>query len=111
MANKIQATMSTEIALDTLQAGNSIKRLTQLVSSATSAWKAQEAQLRSTGDNLGAAKAKYDGLSEAITRQQAKIDSLKREQSELKGNTAETAEQYLKYQRQIDQATSYFVSM
>lgn len=111
MANKIQATMSTEIALDTLQAGNSIKRLTQLVGSATSAWKAQEAQLRQTGDNLGAAKAKYDGLSEAITRQQAKIDSLKREQSELKGNTSETAEQYLKYQRQIDQATTKLASM
>lgn len=111
MANKIQATMSTEIALDTLQAGNSIKRLTQLVSSATSAWKAQEAQLKSAGDSLGAAKAKYDGLSESITRQQAKIESLKREQSELKGNTAETAEQYLKYQRQIDQATAKLASM
>lgn len=111
MANKIQATMSTEIALDTLQAGNSVKRLTQLVSSATSAWKAQEAQLKSAGDSLGAAKAKYDGLSESITRQQAKIESLKREQSELKGNTAETAEQYLKYQRQIDQATTKLASM
>lgn len=111
MANKIQATMSTEIALDTLEASKSIKNLTQLVSSATSAWKAQETQLRQTGDNLGAAKAKYDGLSEAITRQQAKIDSLKREQSELKGNTAETAEQYLKYQRQIDQATTKLASM
>lgn len=111
MANKIQATMSTEIALDTLQAGNSIKRLTQLVGSATSAWKAQEAQLKSAGDSLGAAKAKYDGLSESITHQQAKIDSLKREQSELKGNTAETAEQYLKYQRQIDQATTKLASM
>ena len=111
MANKIQATMSTEIALDTLEASNSIKNLTQLVSSATSAWKAQETQLRQTGDNLGAAKAKYDGLSEAITRQQAKIESLKREQSELKGNTAETAEQYLKYQRQIDQATTKMASM
>ena len=103
--------MSTEIALDTLQAGNSIKRLTQLVGSATSAWKAQEAQLKSAGDSLGAAKAKYDGLSESITHQQAKIDSLKREQSELKGNTAETAEQYLKYQRQIDQATTKLASM
>lgn len=111
MANKINATMSTEIALDTIEASKSIKHLTQLVSSATSAWKAQEAQLRSTGDNLGAAKAKYDGLSEAITRQQAKIDSLKREQSELKGNTSETAEQYLKYQRQIDQATTKLASM
>lgn len=111
MANKINATMSTEIALDTLEASKSIKNLTQLVSSATSAWKAQETQLRQTGDNLGAAKAKYDGLSEAITRQQAKIDSLKREQSELKGNTSETAEQYLKYQRQIDQATTKMASM
>ena len=111
MANKIQATMSTEIALDTLQAGNSIKRLTQLVSSATSAWKAQEAQLKSAGDTLGAAQAKYEGLGDAIKRQQAKIESLKREQSDLKGNTAETAEQYLKYQRQIDQATTKLASM
>ena len=111
MANKIQATMSTEIALDTLGASDSIKRLTQLVGSATSAWKAQEAQLKSAGDSLGAAKAKYDGLSESITRQQAKIESLKREQSDLKGNTAETAEQYLKYQRQIDQATTKLASM
>lgn len=111
MANKINATMSTEISLNTLGASTSIKRLTQLVSSATSAWKAQEAQLKSAGDSLGAAKAKYDGLSESITRQQAKIESLKREQSALKGNTAETAEQYLKYQRQIDQATTKLASM
>ena len=111
MANKINATMSTEISLNTLGASESIKHLTQLVSSATSAWKAQEAQLKSAGDSLGAAKAKYDGLSESITRQQAKIDSLKREQSELKGNTAETAEQYLKYQHQIDQATTKLASM
>ena len=53
---KVQATMSTEIALDTLQAANSIKRLTQLVNSSTNAWKAQESQMRSAGDYLGAAK-------------------------------------------------------
>ena len=111
MANKINATMSTEISLNTLEASTSIKRLTQLVSSATSAWKAQEAQLKSAGDTLGAAQAKYDGLGDAIKRQQAKIESLKREQSDLKGNTAETAEQYLKYQRQIDQATTKLASM
>lgn len=111
MANKIQATMSTEIALDMLQASDSIKRITQLVNSATNAWKAQESQMRATGDYLGAAQAKYDGLGDAIKRQQAKIESLKREQSDLKGNTAETAEQYLKYQRQIDQATAKLASM
>ena len=103
---KVQATMSTEIALDTLQAANSIKRLTQLVNSSTNAWKAQESQMRSAGDYLGAAQAKYDGLGNAIQNQQHKIEKLKQEQSQLKGSTAETAEQYLKYQQQIDQATT-----
>jgi len=108
---KIQATMSTEIALDMLQASDSIKRITQLVNSATNAWKAQESQMRVTGDYLGAAQAKYDGLGNAIQQQQAKIEKLQKEQSELKGNTAETAEQYLKYQQQIDQATTKLASM
>lgn len=108
---KVQATMSTEIALDTLQAANSIKRLTQLVNSSTNAWKAQESQMRATGDYLGAAQAKYDGLSNTIQNQQQKIEKLKQEQSQLKGNTVEVAEQYLKYQQQIDQATTKLSSL
>ncbi|AVO22693.1 tape measure protein [Streptococcus phage D1024] len=108
---KIQATMSTEIALDTLQAANSIKRLTQLVNSSTNAWKAQESQMRSAGDYLGAAQAKYDGLGNSIQNQQQKIEKLKQEQSQLKGNTVEVAEQYLKYQQQIDQATARLAAM
>lgn len=108
---KVQATMSTEIALDTLQAANSIKRLTQLVNSSTNAWKAQESQMRSAGDYLGAAQAKYDGLSNTIQNQQQKIEKLKQEQSQLKGNTVEVAEQYLKYQQQIDQATTRLAAL
>ncbi|ARU14108.1 tape measure protein [Streptococcus phage P7632] len=108
---KIQATMSTEIALDTLQAADSIKRLTQLVNSSTNAWKAQESQMRSAGDYLGAAQAKYDGLSNTIQNQQQKIEKLKQEQSQLKGSTVEVAEQYLKYQQQIDQATTRLAAL
>ena len=108
---KVQATMSTEIALNTLQAANSIKRLTQLVNSSTNAWKAQESQMRSAGDYLGAAQAKYDGLGNAIQNQQQKIEKLKQEQSQLKGSTVETAEQYLKYQQQIDQATTRLAAL
>lgn len=108
---KVQATMSTEIALDTLQAANSIKRLTQLVNSSTNAWKAQESQMRSAGDYLGAAQAKFDGLSNTIENQQKKIEKLKQEQSQLKGSTVEVAEQYLKYQQQIDQATTRLASL
>lgn len=108
---KVQATMSTEIALDTLQAAESIKRLTQIVNSSTNAWKAQESQMRSAGDYLGAAQAKYEGLGNTIQNQQQKIERLKQEQSQLKGSTAETAEQYLKYQQQIDQATTKLASL
>ena len=103
--------MSTEIALDTLQAADSIKRLTQLVNSSTNAWKAQESQMRSAGDYLGAAQAKYEGLSNTIQNQQQKIEKLKQEQSQLKGNTVEVAEQYLKYQQQIDQATTRLAAL
>lgn len=103
--------MSTEIALDTLQAANSIKRLTQLVNSSTNAWKAQESQMRSAGDYLGAAQAKYEGLSNTIQNQQQKIEKLKQEQSQLKGSTVEVAEQYLKYQQQIDQATTRLAAL
>ena len=111
MDKKVQATMSTEIALDLVKASESIKSMTQLVNSSTQAWKAQEAQLKSAGDSLGAAKAKYDGLGASIQAQESKIEALKRKQSELKGDTQQTAEQYLKYQQQIDQATAKLASM
>lgn len=108
---KVQATMSTEIALDLVRASESVKNLTNVVSHATNAWKAQEAQLRAVGDYTQAAETKYKGLGEAIQAQQAKIDALKQKQAELKGNTQQTAEQYLKYQQQIDQATTKLASM
>ncbi len=103
--------MSTEIALDLVRASESVKSLTNVVSHATNAWKAQEAQLKAVGDYTQAAEMKYKGLGEAIQAQQAKIDVLKQKQSELKGNTQQTAEQYLKYQQQIDQATTKLSSM
>lgn len=111
MVKRIDATMSTEIALDLVKASNSVKSMTNLVKSATNAWKAQEAQLKSTGDYVEAAETKYNGLGEAIKRQESLIDSLKSKQSALKGNTTETANEYLKYQQQIDRATTKLDSM
>ncbi|MED5793571.1 tape measure protein [Streptococcus anginosus] len=108
---KVQATMSTEIALDLVRASESVKSLTNVVSTATNAWKAQEAQLKAVGNYTQAAEARYKGLGDAIQAQQAKVDALKQKQSELKGNTQQTAEQYLKYQQQIDQATTKLSSM
>lgn len=111
VAQQINATMSTKIALDLLSASESVKSLTAVVRSSQNAWKAQEAEMKSAGDAVGAAQARYDGLGKSIESQQAKIDALKSKQSELKGNTSETAEQFLKYQRDIDSATKQLASM
>jgi tape measure domain-containing protein len=111
VAQQINATMSTKIALDLLSASESVKSLTAVVRSSQNAWKAQEAEMKSAGDAVGAAQAKYDGLGKSIDSQQAKIDALKSKQSELKGNTADVAQQFLKYQQQIDGATKQLASM
>ncbi|MFR6585709.1 MAG: tape measure protein [Lacticaseibacillus rhamnosus] len=111
VAKQINATMSTKIALDLLSASESVKSLTAVVRSSQNAWKAQEAEMKSAGDAVGAAQAKYDGLGKSIESQQAKIDALKSKQSELKGNTSETAEQFLKYQQQIDGATKQLAGL
>jgi tape measure domain-containing protein len=111
MAQQFSATMSTSIALDLVKASESVKNLTSLVRSSQSAWKAQEAEMKSAGDAVGAAQVKYEGLGKSIEAQQSKIDALKSKQSELKGNTTETAQQFLKYQQQIDGATKQLASM
>lgn len=111
VAQQINATMSTKIALDLLSASESVKSLTAVVRSSQNAWKAQEAEMKSAGDAAGAAQARYEGLGKSIESQQAKIDALKSKQSELKGNTSETAQQFLKYQQQIDGATKQLASM
>ena len=99
---KVQARMATEVALDLVQASTAIKNLTSAVSSSTSAWKAQEAYLRSVGDTAGAAKAKYDGLGEAMDAQRRKIEALQDKQRSMASMTSESAEKYLKLKKQID---------
>ncbi|WP_125702406.1 tape measure protein [Lacticaseibacillus daqingensis] len=111
MAKTIQAEMSTKIALDLVEATKSVNGLTSAVKASQNAWKAQEAMLRSSGDALKASQARYEGLGKSIDAQQKKIDLLKKRQSELQGNTKETAEAYLKYQKDIDSATKQLSSM
>ncbi|WP_063515644.1 tape measure protein [Schleiferilactobacillus harbinensis] len=111
MAQQINAEMSTSIALDLMAASQSVKSLTAVVRSSQSAWKAQETEMKSAGDAVGAAKARYEGLGQTIEAQQSKIDALKNKQAELKGNTADVAEQYLKYQQQIDGASKQLANL
>ena len=99
---KVQAKMATEVALDLVQASTAIKNLTSAVSSSTSAWKAQEAYLRSVGDSAGAARAKYNGLGEAMDAQRRKIEALQDKQRSMTSMTSESAAKYLNLKKQID---------
>lgn len=107
----IGAQMKTSIALDMVGASQSVKSLTQAVSSATSAWKSQEAMLKSTGDYLQASQARYEGLGRAMEAQSSKIDAIKSKQNGLNVETQEGASQYLKYQSQIEKAETKLSSM
>lgn len=98
----VQAKMATEVALDLVQASTAIKNLTSAVSASTSAWRSQEAYLRSVGDYAGAARAKYDGLGEAMDAQRRKIEALQEKQRSMSSISTESATKYLNLKKQID---------
>ena len=79
----------TDVKLNGSQPVTTLKELKQAVSGATSAWKAQEAVLKSAGQATEAAKAKYNGLSEAVQKQRQYIDGLMNKQKDLKKVQAE----------------------
>lgn len=95
MAGKIPVgSLITDIKLNGDQPVKTLRQLRQAVSSTTSAWKAQEAVLKSAGKTTEAAEAKYKGLSEAVKAQRQVIDGLVEKQKSLK-----------KQQEEIDTST------
>lgn len=111
MAQKIKAEMSTDVALNTLKASQSLKSLNAVISSTKNAWKSQEVALKSTGEYLKAAEVRYKGLGDSIKAQEAKIESLREKQKSLDVTTKDGASSYLKYQKDIDSATTQLKSM
>lgn len=100
---KVSNVMATKIALDMVEASTSIRNLTTVVNSATQAWKANEANMRAAGDYAGAAKAKYEGLGNAISAQRDKIEALERKQSEMNSIDKKTADQYLELRSKLNE--------
>ncbi|TDM88294.1 tape measure protein [Lactobacillus crispatus] len=95
MAGRIPVgSLITDIKLNGDQPVKTLRQLRQAVSSTTSAWKAQEAVLRSAGKTTEAAEAKYKGLSDAVKSQRKLIDGLVEKQKSLK-----------KQQEEIDTST------
>ena len=105
MAGNIpMGSMSTEIKLNGSQPVKTLKELKQAVAQATSAWKAQRAELSTIGKSTEAAEAKYKGLAETIKKQKDYISGLQEAQKHLQEaqksvdrSTKEGQQEYGKY--------------
>lgn len=75
--------MSTEVKLNGSQSVKTLRELKQAVTQATSAWKAQRAELSTIGKSTEAAEAKYKGLAETIKKQKDYISGLQEAQKHL----------------------------
>lgn len=118
MAGKIPAgEFNTKLSLDGAQAVETLKNLKNEIDSATKSWKAQEIQLKSAGDKLGAAKAKYEGLSETVNKQSEKLknyktilNELKERQSQVDTSTDKGKKTYQAYGEEIVKAQKQILS-
>lgn len=105
MAGNIpMGSMSTEVKLDGSQSVKTLRELKQAVTQATSAWKAQRAELSTIGKSTEAAEAKYKGLAETIKKQKDYISGLQEAQKHLQEaqksvdrSTKEGRQEYGKY--------------
>ena len=105
MAGNIpMGSMSTEIKLNGSQSVKTLRELKQAVTQATSAWKAQRAELASIGKSTEAAESKFKGLGESIKKQKDYISGLQVAQKHLQEaqksvdrSTKEGRQEYGKY--------------
>lgn len=102
--DKVAGTLATNIGVNTTDAVTSINSLKSSVKDSTNAWKQMESQMKQSGDTLGASKAKYEGLSDSVSKQKSVLERLKQEQSEVNRSTSDGEKAYQKYASQITQA-------
>ena len=81
-ASDIQQTMSTRIKVDQQEAANQVENLTNKFKDLTAQWKAEQATAKASGDSVGAAKARYEGLSKALEVQRQKVEQLNRQRED-----------------------------
>lgn len=119
---KIVRTLATNLTLDTDQAKQGLKELTQAVKDSNNEAKILEAQYKAAGDAVSASKAKYEGLTATVDAQKQKVDALKqalesnntsteagrKNQEFLTTELAKAERQYTSYQGQLEKATQSY---
>ncbi|WLC98180.1 tape measure protein [Leuconostoc carnosum] len=69
--------MANNLTLDVSSAQRSLKELTASVKESNNEWKIQESQLKAAGDTVNASKSRYEGLTQTLEQQKAKVEQLK----------------------------------
>lgn len=105
------STLATRITIDDMQAVESLRGIKNQVSSLMNSWKAQNAMLQSVGDHLGAAKAKYEGLGDAIKKQEEYIAKLKSEMETVDTSTNKGSEAYARLTKQLSLAEKQLANL
>ena len=105
------STMATRITIDDMQAVESLRGIKNQVSALMNSWKAQNAMLNSVGDHLGAAKAKYEGLGDAIQKQEEYISKLKSEMETIDTSTNKGSEAYARLTKQLSMAQKQLANL
>lgn len=112
MAGKIPVgDFNARTSLDGTQPIKTLAEMKRSVGALTNEWKAQVAQLKSTGNSLGAAEAKYNGLGKAIDQQKDYLEKLKREQKSVDQTTDEGSKAYSKLSNDIAKAETKIASL
>ncbi len=102
--------MSTRISVDAVSAVGSLSAFRNAIRGASDAWRAQEVALKNSGNYTEAATARYRGLNKVIDLQKAKIQELRSQQEELDVSNKKQADQFLKLEKQIQQANKQLSS-
>lgn len=107
---KVQNEMSTRISVDAVSAVGSLSAFRNAIRGASDAWRAQEVALKNSGNYTEAATARYRGLNKVIDLQKAKIQELRSRQEGLDVSNKKQADQFLKLEKQIQQANKQLAS-
>ncbi|QIL49853.1 tape measure protein [Weissella coleopterorum] len=108
---KIAGLMATGIGLNANGAVESLGKLKSAVKDSTNEWKQMESQMKQSGDVVGAAKAKYEGLNKSVAEQRDVLAKAKAEQAEINRSTNDGEKAYQKYATEITSAERKLTSL
>lgn len=104
MAEKAIGNLIVHMGLDDAQVRPTLKNIEQGIKAVDSAWKATYQSQKRVGDDLGAAKTKYDGLNEKLEKQKLLLTQQKDILKQTGARTKENAFDYDKLTTSIDKS-------